>query len=269
VPEIHRRDILLAIFRSMAATPDQKRSYLLQADAAMVSLQVDIEKRRDNNLSMIQNTCEALHKCVDEQMRLLRKSVEDETEISLSLIRERRQKLATLANKLKDVSLEKSGFTEEQITEINKQYAELQCGIVEDIYKAKHTRTNQVPLPQLDPITRISKTTEVFLSQLDSVTTRIESFNEQPAVARATPCIELNNCSVEGIDVPKGRNSSFTVTLRDSKGKVIKGCANSIKVMVVATGKGIYEAVHIEELPTGSYLVRYTPKSLGKYQVTC
>ena len=41
---------------SVSTTPGGKRSQLVQADAAMANLQADIEKRRDNNLAMIQST---------------------------------------------------------------------------------------------------------------------------------------------------------------------------------------------------------------------
>ena len=44
-----------------STTPEQKRSQLLQADAAMASLQDELEKRHDNNLAMIQGTFDALH----------------------------------------------------------------------------------------------------------------------------------------------------------------------------------------------------------------
>ena len=37
-------------------TPEQKRSQLLQANAAMASLQDELEKKRHNNLAMIQST---------------------------------------------------------------------------------------------------------------------------------------------------------------------------------------------------------------------
>ena len=121
--------------------------------------------------------------------------------------------------------------------EINKQYTELQGGIVKLIYK----------------------TTEVDLQQIDSVTNTIESLG-------------LTKSSVEDINTPKGKNSSFTVTLRDDEGRVLGGCADSIKVTVVATGKGkvdLQESAVIEEQPTvGNYLVKYSPKSIAAYQVT-
>lgn len=109
----------------MATTTEEKRAQLLQADAAMVNLQADIEQRRDNNLAKIQKTSEALHHSVDEQMRALRQNVLEETANSLILIKERREKLSALAVKLKHIGSGRSRFTEEQITEINQQYAEL------------------------------------------------------------------------------------------------------------------------------------------------
>ena len=61
------------------------------------------------------------------------------------------------------------------------------------------------------------------------------------------PAIDPTNCSVEDIDVPKGKNSSFTLTVRDSEGHVVKEYSSNIKVEVLAVDKGIYEAVCIEE----------------------
>lgn len=242
------------------ATSEEKRSRLLQADAAMASLQADIEQRRDSNLTMIQKTSDALHKGVDEQMGVLRQNVVDETANSLRLIKERREKLMTLASRFKQVSLKKGGLTEAQITEINKEYAELQCGAVEEIYKARCSSPDRV----VSPVYK----TELILPQLESVTSprATESPPRPPTPKR--PTVDPNNCSIEDINVPKGKNSSFTLTLRDSGGQVLKGYANHIKVTILAVGKGIYETVHIEELPTGSYLVAYTPKLVGTpYQV--
>ena len=62
------------------------------------------------------------------------------------------------------------------------------------------------------------------------------------------PAIDPTNCSIEDIDVPKGINSSFMLTVRDSEGQVVKEYSSNIKVEVLAVGKGIYEAVRIEEL---------------------
>lgn len=248
----------------MESTSERQRSQLLQAIAAMDSLQGDIERRRDNNLATIQKTSDTLHKCVDEQTCVLRQNVLDETAASLSLIKARKERLTALASKL---SSAESGFTEEESTEINEQYAELQGGIMEEIYKEK-CRSTEVSLPQLESAaTPIYKTTELFLTQLDSVTSRIESLGQQPQLQAVTSCIDVNNCTVEDITVPKGKNSSFTVTLRDSEGEILRGYANHIKVSVVVTGKKIYETVHIEELPSGSYLVKYAPRSTGLYQV--
>lgn len=246
----------------MATTIEDKRSRLLQADTAMASLQADIEQRRDNNLAKIQKSCDALHKCVDEQMEALRQNVHDETANSLSLIKERREKLTALANKLRQIGSGRSGFTEEQITEINKQYAELQCGAVEEIYQTR-CQTAEVSLPQLgSPIYK----TEVVLPQLDSISSRTPSRSKSTA---ERPVVDLNNCSVDDVTVPKGKNSSFTLTLRNSEGQVLKGCSSYIKITVLATGKGMYEAVRIEEQANGSYLVSYTPKSIGAtYQIT-
>ena len=220
----------------MATTIEDKRSRLLQADTAMASLQADIEQRRDNNLAKIQKSCDALHKCVDEQMEALRQNVHDETANSLSLIKERREKLTALANKLRQIGSGRSGFTEEQITEINKQYAELQCGAVEEIYQTR-CQTAEVSLPQLgSPIYK----TEVVLPQLDSISSRTPSRSKSTA---ERPVVDLNNCSVDDVAVPKekkgclfsgtgpddsGNSSSFTLTLRDSEGQVLKGCTSYI-----------------------------------------
>ena len=55
-------------------------------------------------------------------------------------------------------------------------------------------------------------------------------------------------------------NSSFTLTIRDSEGQVVKEYSSNIKVDRGTTvGKRIYEAVRIEEQPNGSYLMSYTP----------
>lgn len=231
-----------------STTPEQKRSQLLQADAAMASLQDDLEKRRDNNLAMIQSTFDALHGSIDERMRVLRQQVEDEATSSLDLIKERREKFKSMCSKLEHMASGDSEFTEEQITEINKQYTELQGGIVRRIYK----------------------TTEVSLQQVDSVTNAIESLGQLQS--SIIPTISLAKCSVEDVNTPKGKNSSFTVTLRDDEGRVLGGCADSIKVTVVATGKGrvhLQETAVIEEQPAvGNYLVKYSPKSIAAYQVT-
>ena len=255
----------------MATTTEEKRSHLLQADAAMANLQADIEQRRDSNLAEIQKTSDALHQGVDEQMRRLRQNVLDETANSLSLIKERREKLNALIIKLKLIGVGRSRFTEEQITELNQQYAELQCGAVEEIYKGR-CRTPEVSLPQLDSTRTLSPTykTEVILPQLDSMTRRTPSKSPSTSPEPVTPGIELSNCTVEDIDVPKGKHSNFILTLRDSERQVLRGCVSYIKVTVLAIGKGIYEAVRIEQQPNGSYLVSYTPKSLGaSYQVIC
>ena len=124
----------------------------------MASLQADIQQRRDTNLAKIQQTSDALHNCVDEQMRVLRQNVHDETTNSLSLIKERREKLLALASKFGLIGSGRSGFTEEQITEINRQYAELQCGAVEEIY-----RTSDVSLPHMGPTASPKFKTEVIL----------------------------------------------------------------------------------------------------------
>ena len=256
----------------MATTTEEKRAQLLQADAAMVNLQADIEQRRDNNLAKIQKTSEELHHSVDEQMRALRQNVLEETANSLILIKERREKLSALAVKLQQIGSGRRRFTEEQITEINQQYAELQCGAMEEIYKGR-CKTTEVPLLQLDSTVSPTYKTEVILPQLDSITRRTpsKSPSKSPSTAKSpstspepvTPGIELNNCTVEDITVPKGKHSSFSLTLRDSEGQVLRGFVSYIKVTVLAIGKGIYEAVRIEEQPNGSYLVSYTPKSAG------
>lgn len=229
-------------------TTDEKRSHLLQADAAMASLQAGIEERRDNNLAIIQKNCDALHKCVDDRVRTLQQSVQDESAASLKLIKERREKIKSLCSKLEHVTSEESNFTEEQITEINKQYTELHCGVMKRIYK----------------------TTQVSLPQLDSITNSIESLGELQSAK--IPYIEVAKCSIEGINIPKGKNSSFTVTLRDGEGRVLAGCVDSIKVILAATGKGkvhLQETATIKEQPeAGNYLVRYSPKSVATYQVT-
>ena len=251
----------------MAASVEEKRSHLLQADAAMASLQADIEQRRDNNLAKIQQTSDALHSCVDEQIRVLRQNVQDETANSLSLIKQRREKLTALAGKFKQVGSGRSGFTEVQITEINRQYAELQCGAVEEIYQGK-CRPTEVSLPYLSSSVAPIYKTEVILPQIDSVTSR--SSSKSPSKSPdlpPTPAIDLTNCSVEDIDVPKGKNSNFILTVRDSEGQIVKGCSSNIKVEVLAIGKGIYEAVRTKERPNGSYLVSYTPKHGASYQV--
>ena len=118
----------------------------------MASLQDELENRRDNNLAMTQGTFDALHGSIDERMRVLRQQVKDEATNSLSLMKERREKFKSMCSKLEYMSSGDSEFTEEQITEINKQYTELQGGIVKQIYK----------------------TTEVDLQQIDSVTNTIE-----------------------------------------------------------------------------------------------
>ena len=76
-------------------------------------------------------------------MRVLRQQVEDEATNSLSLIKQQREKFKSMCNKLEYMSSGNSEFTEEQITEINKQYTELQGGIVRRIYK-----TTEVDLQQ-------------------------------------------------------------------------------------------------------------------------
>jgi len=234
----------------MTTTPEEKRSLLLQADAAMASLEADIEERRANNLVIIQKNCDALHKSIEERVRVLRQSVEDEATASLSLIKERREKIKTLCSKLEQVTAEESDFTEEQITEINKQYTELHCGVVKRIYK-----TTQVSVPQL---------------AINSITSNIKSLGELQSAA--IPLIEVAKCSVEGINIPKGSNSSFTVTLRDGNGRVLGGCADSIKVSIETTSKGkvyLKETATVEEqTEAGNYLVRYSPKSIATYQVT-
>ena len=73
------------------------------------------------------------------------------------------------------------------------------------------------------------------------------------------PAIDPTNCSIEDIDVPKGKNSSFTLTVRDSEGQVVKEYSSNNKVEVLAVGKGIYETVRIQEQPNGSHLMSYTP----------
>ena len=247
----------------MAASAEEKRSRLLQADAAMASLQADIEQRRDNNFAKIQQTSDALHSCVDEQIRVLRQNVLDETANSLSLIKQRREKLTALAIKFKQVSSGRSGFTEEQITEINRQYAELQCGAVEEIYQGK-CRITEVSLPHLSSSVAPVYKTEVIVPQTSRASSKSPS--KSPDLP-PTPAIDLTNCSVEDIDVPKGKNSNFILTVRDIEGQVVKGYSSSIKVEVLAIGKGIYEAVRTEERPNGSYLVSYTPKHGASYQV--
>ena len=231
-----------------STTPEEKRSQLLQADAAMASLQADVEKRRDNNLDVIQSTFEALRKCVDERIRVLQQEVQDEAAGTLDMIKERREKFKSLSSKLEHMTSGESDFTEEQITEINKQYTELRCNVVERIYK----------------------TTEVSVPQLDSITSSIESLGQLQSIT--IPNIEPTKCTVEDINVPKGKKSSFTVTLRDGDGRVLGGCADSIRVTVMATGKGkihLQETATVEEQPTtGSYLVKYCPKTIATYQVT-
>ena len=229
-------------------TPEQKRSQLLQADAAMASLQGDIEKRRDNNLAKIQSTFDTLHRSIDERMHVLKKQVEDEAFNSLGLINERREQFKSMCSKLEHMASQDNEFTEEQITEINKQYTELQGGVVRRIYK----------------------TTEVSLQQADSVTNTIESLGQLQS--SIIPTVSLTKSSVDDINIPKGKNSSFAVTLRDDEGRVLGGCADSIKVTVVATGKGkihLQETAIVEEQPAvGNYLVKYSPKSIATYQVT-
>ena len=197
----------------------------------------------------IYNLCfDALRKCVDERLRVLQQEVHDEAAGTLDMIKERREKFKSMLSKLEHMTSGETDFTEEQITEINKQYTELRCNVVESIYK----------------------TTEVSVPQLDSVTSNIESLGQLQSVT--IPNIELTKCSVEDINVPKGKNSSFIVILRDDDGRVLGGCADSIKVTVLATGKGkihLQETAIIEEQPTtGSYLVKYSPKSVATYQVT-
>ena len=256
-------------FGPMTTSAEEKRSRLLQDDAAMASLQADIQQRRDTNLAKIQQTSDALHNCVDEQMRVLRQNVHDETTNSLSLIKERREKLLALASKFGLIGSGRSGFTEEQITEINRQYAELQCGAVEEIY-----RTSDVSLPHMGPTASPKFKTEVILPQIESVGIRNRSFTKSPSKSPSKspelpspPTIDLDNCSIEDINVPKGKNSSFTLTLRDSEKQVVKGCPGYIKVAVRAVGKGIYEAVGIKEQANGSYLISYAPKHGATYQV--
>ena len=58
-------------------------------------------------------------------MCILRQQVEDEATNSLSLIKEQREKFKSMCNKLEYMPSGNSEFTEEQITEINKQYTEL------------------------------------------------------------------------------------------------------------------------------------------------
>lgn len=214
----------------------------------MASLQADLEKKRDNNLATIQNICGALHKSVDERMRVLQQKVEDEAAASIGLIKERRERFKSMRSKLEHLASGESDFTEEQITEINKQYTELHCGVVERIYKTTH-----VSFPQLDSV----KNSVESLGQLQSLT---------------MPTIDLAKCFMEGINIPKGKNSSFTVALRDGEGRVLGGFADSIKVTVVATGKG---KIHLQETATveeqtiaGNYLIKYCPKSIATYQVT-
>ena len=235
----------------------------------MASLQADIEQRRDTNLAKIQQTSDALHNCVDEQMRMLRQNVHDETANSLSLIKERREKLTALASKFRQISSGRSGFTEEQITEINRQLAELQCGAVEEIYRA-----TDVSLPHVGPTATPTFKTEVILPQIESVSIRNRSSTKLPSKSPskspelpAAPTIDLKSCSIEDIDVPKGKNSSFTLTLRDGEKQIVKGCPGYIKVTVLAVGKGIYEAVGIKEQSNGSYLISYVPKHGATYQV--
>jgi len=108
-------------------TAEEKRSHLLQSDAAMASLQDDIEKRRNNNLTMIQNTFDVLRKCVDERMRVLQQAVQDEASGTLERIRERREQFRSLCSKLEHVTSGESDCPDEQITEINKKYAQLHC----------------------------------------------------------------------------------------------------------------------------------------------
>ena len=228
-------------------TVEGKRSRLLQADATMASLQDDIEKRRDNNLTMIQNTFDVLRKCVDERMRVLQQAVQEEASGTLDRIRERREQCKSLCSKLEHMMSGESDFTEEQITEINKQYTELHSDVVERIYKKS----------------------EVSMPQLDTLTSSIEAVGQVQSVT--IPKIEPTKCSVEGVSVPKGKNSSFTMTLRDDEGRVLGGCADSIKVTVMASGKGkvqLQDTAIIEEQPgTGIYLVKYSPKQIATYQV--
>ena len=143
----------------------------------------------------------------------------------------------------------------------------------QEIYKGI-CKTTEVPLLQLDSTVSPTYKTEVILPQLDSITRRTPSKSPSKSPSTSpepvTPGIELNNCTVEDITVPKGKHSNFLLTLRDSEGQVLRGCVSYIKVTVMAIGKGIYEAVRIEEQPNGSYLVSYTPKSTGtSYQVIC
>ena len=86
--------------------------------------------------------------------------------------------------------------------------------------------------------------TQVFLPQIDSVTSRTSSKSPSKSPdLPTTPAIDPTNCSVEDIDVPKGINSSFTLTVRDSERQVVKEYSSNIKVEIPAVGKGIYEPV--------------------------
>ena len=226
---------------------EDKRSHLLQADAAMASLHDDIEKRRDKNLAVIQSTFDALRQCVDKRMRVLQQAVQDEASETLDRIRKRREQFKSLCSKLEHVTYGESDFTKEQITEINKEYTELQCDVIERVYK----------------------TSEVLLPQLDTVTSSIEAVGQLQSMT--VPKIELTKCSVDGVTVPKGKNSSFTITLRDDEGRVLGGCGDSIKVTVMTSGEGKvqlqYTAIVEEQPATGIYLVKYSPKQIATYQV--
>ena len=214
---------------------------LQQADKSMTSLQADLEGRRDESLAQIQAACDALHKCVDERMRVLQEKVQEAAAKSLNLVTERRGQLAAISDKLQHSE------GDEQITEIEKQYTELQCGVIKRSYQS----------------------TSISLPGLDGVTASIQSLGElQPTLL---PAIDLSKCSVEEIDVPKGKNSSFTVILRDERGQMLGGCADVIKVEVVSTGKGKLPTQEIitESTTGGRYTVKYSPKHVATYKVSC
>jgi len=228
------------------SSSEQRVLELQQADKSMTSLQADLEGRRDESLAQIQAACDALHKCVDERMRVLREKVQEAAAKSLNLVTERRGKLAAISDKLQH---SEGDTTLEQITEIEKQYTELQCGVIKRSYQS----------------------TSVSLPGLDGITANIQSLGELQTTL--LPAIDLNKCSVEEIDVPKGKNSSFTVILRDERGQMLGGCADLIKVEVVSTGKGrlpTQEIITITESTTGGrYTVKYSPKHVATYKVSC
>jgi len=214
-----------------------------QADSSLASLQLDLEGRRDDSLAQIQAACDTLHKCVDERMRELREKVQEAATKSLNLVAEQRGQLAEISNKL-----QQGDTAPEQITEIEKQYTELQCGVIKRSYHS----------------------TSISLPPLDDVTSTIQSLGQ--LYTTTLPAIDLTKCSVEEIDVPKGKNSSFSVVLRDGRGQMLGGCADVIKVEVVSASKGkfpVQEIITIAESTTGgSYTVKYSPKHVATYKVS-